>query len=175
MITCNWRTGFTPVRGNRFEWCLDSHGSLHIRTPKSRFALSEADLVSLVAYLDHRPRCLGNGKADRSATIPPGDAIGWDFIVGTLGRSGCQMWASHVVGVLLQCEVVVQVDGPCGRRAYRTVRPADWQSARVDLSEDGSTCEICPHCKVCIFRQFLAGQAVGGVRLGAGRSLPCGG
>lgn len=124
--------GHTPIRQNPFEWMVDPNGSLRIQSGASAFTLSAAEMARLLAYLAEGPRCLGNSKDRRPEAVPPGDAIGWDFIVGTLGRRGCQMWASHVVGVLLLCELVDQVAGQCGRCAYKAVPGANWQNALRD-------------------------------------------
>jgi hypothetical protein len=126
---CNWMRGSTPVQHSHFEWCVDAAGALHLRSGRGHFHITAGELVRLRKYLLKQPRRLGNNKDGRPATITPGDAIGWDFIVATLGRQGSQIWASHLVGVLFQAGLLKQFRGPRGYRAYQAIAGRCWQTA----------------------------------------------
>ena len=131
---CNWIRGSTPVRSRHFEWCVDAAGALNLRSRQGQFHMTAEELVRLHDYLLEQPRRLGNNKDGRPATVPLGDAIGWDFIVDSLGRTGCHMWASHLIGVLLEAGLLVQHNGRRGFRAYQARPELCWQTALTAYS-----------------------------------------
>jgi len=126
---CNWILGSTPVKRGHFKWCVDAAGALHLRSGAGQLHVTADELVRLRDYLLERPRRLGNNMDGRPATVPPGDAIGWDFIVESLGRNGCHMWASHLIGVLLQADLVSLQEESGGYRAYQAIAGRCWQTA----------------------------------------------